>query len=457
MLWVVRAFRRLNMFLAAAAVLLAAGTLPLAAAPDVVVTDIRVGKQANGIRVVLETSGQVDLSIFTLADPYRVVVDLPQVGWRLPTRPLPRDVGQLQKLRYGLFKPGQSRLVLDLRSPAVVVNAFLLRPGEGQGFRAVIDLEGVTHQAFVRSVRTPRIQVAKATPPPPVPVAAVPKLRPRPVTTLRFPAVPAPPPQAATPPSRLVATPPSPLAAIPPTPKPLPAKRRGRRTIVIDPGHGGADPGTTGVGGSYEKHITLAVAREIKRDLEATGRYRVVLTRSRDVFVRLRDRTATAREADADLFISIHANAIENSKIRGLSIYTLSEKASDAEAAALAEKENKSDLIAGIDLSGETAEVTNILIDLAQRETMNQSARLAAMMVREFKRDIRLLRNTHRFAGFAVLKAPDVPAVLLELGFLSNRRDERALQRKGHRAKLAAAIRRSADRYFYDVEEARRR
>ncbi len=441
MLWVVRTIRRLYPILAAA-VLLAAGTPPLAAAPDVVVTDLRVGEQATGIRVVLETSGTVDLSIFTLADPYRVVVDLPQVGWRLPARPLPRDVGQLRKLRYGLFKPGQSRLVLDLRSPAVVVNAFLLRPGEGQGFRAVIDLEGVTHQAFVRSVRKPRIQVAKAAPAaPPAPIAAVPKLRPQPLTTLRFPPPPAP----------------SRQAAILRTPKPKPNRTRGRRTIVLDPGHGGADPGTTGISGSYEKHITLAIAREIKRNLEATGRYRVVLTRNRDVFVRLRDRTAKAREFNADLFISIHADAIENRKIRGLSIYTLSEKASDAEAAALAEKENKSDLIAGIDLSGETAEVTNILIDLAQRETMNQSARLAAMMVREFKGDIRLLRNTHRFAGFAVLKAPDVPAVLLELGFLSNRQDERVLRQKGHRIKLAAAIRRSADTYFYDVEEARRR
>ncbi len=440
MWWVVGTFRRLSPILAAA-VLLAAGTLPLAAAPDVVVTDVRVGERANGIRVVLETSGKVDLSIFTLADPYRVVVDLPQVGWRLPARPLPRDVGQLRKLRYGLFKPGQSRLVLDLRTPAVVVNAFLLRPGEGQGFRAVIDLEGTTRQAFVRSVGKPRIQVARAAPaPPPARGAVVPKLPSLPVTALRFPAPAAPRP-----------------AVLPPPPKPKPTRRRGRRTVVLDPGHGGADPGTTGVGGSYEKHITLVVAREIKRNLEATGRYRVFLTRNRDVFVRLRDRTAKARETNADLFISIHANAIENRRIRGLSIYTLSEKASDAEAAALAEKENKSDLIAGIDLTGETAEVTNILIDLAQRETMNQSARLAAMMVREFKRDIRLLRNTHRFAGFAVLKAPDVPAVLLELGFLSNRHDERALRQKNHRIKLADAIRRSADAYFYDVEEARRR
>jgi N-acetylmuramoyl-L-alanine amidase len=180
----------------------------------------------------------------------------------------------------------------------------------------------------------------------------------------------------------------------------------------------------------------------------------VVLTRNRDIFLRRRDRVAKSRAAGAELFISLHADVIKNRKIRGLSVYTLSEKASDKEAAALAEKENKADLIAGLDLSNESPVVTNILIDLAQRETMNNSSRFAAMLIKELGREVRILRNTHRFAGFAVLKAPDVPSVLLELGFLSNRHEEKALRSKAYRAKLGAALVRGVDQYFARIEEA---
>jgi N-acetylmuramoyl-L-alanine amidase len=243
------------------------------------------------------------------------------------------------------------------------------------------------------------------------------------------------------------------LAMVTPMLKPSGPKKR---LIAIDPGHGGIDPGATGVSGVYEKNITMAVARAVKRRLQATGRYEVLLTRDRDVFVRLRDRVEIARKAGADLFLSIHADTIANKKIRGASVYTLSEKASDKEAAALAEQENKADLIAGVDLSRENPEVTNILIDLAQRETMNQSARFAGLLVGSLKRDVRLLRNSHRFAGFVVLKAPDIPSVLIELGFLSNRYDERLLRDRRHRAKLAGAITAAIDRYFARVEHAER-
>jgi N-acetylmuramoyl-L-alanine amidase len=198
----------------------------------------------------------------------------------------------------------------------------------------------------------------------------------------------------------------------------------------------------------------LSAAREFKAMLQKTGRYRVILTRNRDIFIRLRDRITIARDAEADLFISIHADAIKNRKVRGLSVYTLSETASDKEAAGLAEKENKSDLIAGIDLSDKTPEVANILIDLTQRESMNQSARFATGLVKELARKTKLLRNTHRFAGFVVLKAPDVPSVLIELGFLSNRRDEQALIRKSYRAKLGKAIVEAINNYFTRIEEA---
>ncbi len=378
-----------------------AGKAYPATAANAVVIDLRVGQHAATTRFVLDFTGRVEFKVFTLADPHRVVIDLSEVGWRLPARPLPKRTGLLQKLRYGLFKPGTSRVVLDVAGPVVVKKAFLLEPRGTRRYRLVVDLAAAD----------------SSEPPPPSP---------------------------------------APSAAAIPVPPPKPEPEAVRRVIVVDPGHGGVDPGTTGISGVYEKHVTLAVARTIQERLQRGGRYRVVLTRQRDVFVRLRDRVAFAREAGAELFISLHADAIKDRSISGLSVYTLSETASDKEAALLAERENKADLIAGVDLTRESQEVTSILIDLAQRETMNQSARFAARLVKELSRETKLLRNTHRFAGFAVLKAPDVPSVLLEVGFLSNRRDERALRSKSYRAKLAAAVGRAINRYFDRIEEAAR-
>ena len=199
------------------------------------------------------------------------------------------------------------------------------------------------------------------------------------------------------------------------------------------------------------------MARELKKRLERTGRFKALLTRDRDIFIRLRDRVQMARDAKAELFISIHADSVRNKKIKGSAVYTLSEKASDGEAQELAEKENKADLIAGVDLTHETPEVTSILIDLAQRESMNQSARFAAALVKELRRHTKVLRNSHRFAGFAVLKAPDVPSVLFEMGFLSNPADERALRSRKYRSRLAATVVRSAEAYFARIEEATRK
>ena len=179
----------------------------------------------------------------------------------------------------------------------------------------------------------------------------------------------------------------------------------------------------------------------------------MVLTREQDIFIPLRERIKVAREAKADLFISVHADTVANPSIRGLSIYTLSETASDAEAAALADKENKADLIAGIDLNGETPEVANILINLVQRETMNKSAGFAALAVSELDKSVALLSNAHRFAGFAVLKAPDIPSILVEIGYLSNREEESLLRQSAYRLKLARSLVRSVDRYFAKVHK----
>jgi N-acetylmuramoyl-L-alanine amidase len=194
--------------------------------------------------------------------------------------------------------------------------------------------------------------------------------------------------------------------------------------------------------------VTLAMAKELKTALEASGRYRVVLTRDDDTFIRLRERVAKARAAGAELFISLHADSIGDHNHRGASVYTLSEIASDKEAEALAAKENKADLIGGLDLSNENPEVANILIDLAQRETMNYSARFAVALVADLDRAAKININPHRYAGFAVLKAPDVPSVLIELGYLSNPQDERALKDSKQRKRVAAAIVKACDRFF---------
>ena len=366
------------------------------AAAKPTVTAVRIGEHPSKTRFVIELSARVKFQAFTLAAPYRVVVDLPEVEWRLPDDTV-RKGGLITDLRYGQFADGASRVVLDVAAPAIIVKSFRLEPGGGKGYRLVIDIKRVAAAEF-RRPRAPRS-------------AAVP-----------------------TPGGVSGAKPARPAGA--------------KKVIAIDPGHGGIDPGATGVSGIREKELMLAQARELKRRLESTGRFRVVLTRRDDEFVRLRRRIAIARAADADLFISLHADTIADPKIRGGSIYTLSERASDKEAAALAAKENKADMIAGVELSGQNREVVNILIDLAQRTSMNESAIFAKILTAELSKTMRLLRRTHRFAGFAVLKAPDIPSVLVELGYLSNPIDERNLRRTKHRAKLAAAIVRAVDGYF---------
>ncbi len=474
--------------------MLMAGFVPAAAVgAETVVRDLRVGDHGGKTRFVLELGDRVAFKAVALADPYRLVIDLPEIGWTLPARPLPTDVGLLAKLRYGQVRAGLSRLVLETKGPVRVEAAFMMEAQGGQPYRLVIDMVRSTREAVIAAApasleaagdlpaaRAPVAKAAAMTPPPKAVAATLPTVAP-PASILQAatkspqpppPAVAvAPKPAAAVAPPR-VASPPipsppvlaSPVAAgststaapfaLPP-PKPGSAQRI--RVIAIDAGHGGIDPGALGASGTYEKHITLAMARELAEALEKDNRYKAVLVRDRDVFVRLRERIAISRAAGADLFISLHADALDDSRVRGLSVYTLSEKASDREAELLAERENKADLIAGVDLSGETPEVTNILIDLARRETMNESARLAGRLVKNLPTDAKVLRNSHRFAGFAVLKAADVPSVLIELGFMSNIQDEAALKTKTYRTQMIRSIVQSIDEYFAGTEQARAR
>ncbi len=218
--------------------------------------------------------------------------------------------------------------------------------------------------------------------------------------------------------------------------------------IVIDAGHGGVDPGAIGEHGLQEKDVVLTIAKALRSKLLKTDKYLVKLTRDDDRFIMLRKRIAIAREAGASIFISLHADSADDTDARGLSVYTLSDKASDQEAESLAARENKADVLAGVNLSDEREDVADILISLAQRETNNRSAMLADFLTVSLDGKVRLLPNSHRFAGFAVLKAPDVPSVLIETGFLSHPQEEKMLKTKAYREKVVAGIAQGIDRYF---------
>ena len=414
-----------------------------------VVTDIRVGTERDVTRIVFEFTDALTARMSMLTDPYRLVIDFPEVGWSLPPRPLPAARGVYKKLRYGLFKPGNTRVVLDLLEPVRIRETYMLAPKNAYSHRLVLELSATSLAKFLAAKKTGPVKLSSnAFPNVTAQTLSAPITRIQQLPSLIR----------AARPKNVQKAMPQMQARFPLAPrKPDFRPKRPRFTVVIDPGHGGVDPGTIGVSGTYEKHIALSMSRAIRKALEDFGIYRVKLTRDRDIFIPLRERIKIAREAGADLFISVHADSIKKPSIRGASVYTLSERASDKEAAALAEKENKADLIADIDLAKYEDTTNDILIDLSQREAMNQAAQFATSLKGELKQRIRLLRNTHRSAGFAVLKAPDVPSVLLEVGFLSNVKDERALKTPAHRKKIAMGVAKAVNRYFQRVEQTAQR
>jgi N-acetylmuramoyl-L-alanine amidase len=367
----------------------------------------RLGVYPDHTRFVIDLNRKVDFSYFLLPDPYRIIVDMPEIDWSAPPSKVTSGGGLISGLRYGLFKPGTFRVVLDVSKPSLISKIFTLPASGNKPHRLVIDLAPTSRQSFMDASRESMAAYSA---------------RQRNDTSI-------------TENSADVAV----KSGHDGSDKPL---------IAIDAGHGGVDPGTIGVGGVYEKNVTLPTAREVAKVLAASGRYRVLLTRDKDVFLKLRQRTEIARKNHADLFLSLHADSIKNSHHRGGTVYTLSDGASDKEAAALANKENKADVIAGVDLSEENSLVQSILIDLAQRETMNLSSDFANGLVHELKRSIVLQSKSHRFAGFAVLKAPDIPSVLIEMGYLSNPTDARLLQSPAHQKKMAKAILAAVDDFF---------
>ena len=381
---------------------LAGGAL---AAPSI--TDVRVGLHGDLTRVVLDKTGRTDFSIFTLSGPDRVVIDMPPVRWLPAERTLAVGRAGVVRVRFGQFRPDTSRIVLDLDRPLALYRTTTLpsRGRDGSAMRLVLDFVPVSSSVFQ----------AAATPPEPKEEG------------------------------RSAAPEPA------PEPRPRPPVNAQPHAIVLDPGHGGRDPGAISAGGVQEKAVALAFARELRGALERTGRYRVVMTRDGDSHVGLYRRVDIARDAGADVFLSLHVDHLADSRVRGASVYILSEEASDAESAALAARENMAGAVAGIDLSeGYDEAVTQVLIAMVQKRTSDCSAALATQLVSELGRVAPLVRGSRRSADFRVLKAPDIPSVLIELGFLSNDRDVGRLHSESHRAALADAIVRALDSYFLE-------
>ncbi len=370
-----------------------------------VISDIRLGINGDTTRLVIDMSEKLSYSYLTLDDPYRIVIDLPEVNFDIEGSDHAGDgKGIVEQYRFGLFRAGTSRVVLDLAEPASVERMFILPPNGNSKHRLVLDLKTSTATAFKAAMTAaPSRQVVNQTTTRSVPRTPNARIRPR---------------------------------------------DNDKRIIIVDAGHGGIDPGNLGSIGVPEKTIVLKIARSIRDKLAQNPDYDVRMTRDRDIFIPLGERVNIARRAEADLFISVHADSFRQSSVRGGTVYTLSESSSDREAELLAQKENRSDLIAGIDLRNETDEVTSILIDLARRETMNYSARFTNLLLPELSSQIRMRRNSHRFAAFEVLKAPDVPSVLLEAGYLTNRDDARNLNSAAGRRKISKAVQRGVDAYF---------
>jgi N-acetylmuramoyl-L-alanine amidase len=361
-----------------------------------VATDARLGGDESRTRFVMDLGRKIDVHAFTLADPYRVVVDIPQVIFHLPPKTGEIGRGLVKAFRYGLVMQGGSRLVFDLVKPVKVEKAFVVDATDDAPARLVLDLVATDRDSFVRRIALE-----------------------------------------------------SKLAA-PDLPRANGTDQAGgdkRPLIVLDPGHGGIDNGTKAPSGELEKDIVLNFALRLRDRIEQTGKYRVLMTRTDDSFVALADRVRVARGAGAALLVSIHADALPRGEgdAQGASVYTLSDTATDSEAARLAEKENRADVIAGVDLKSEPDDVAGILLDLAQRETKGLSLQFAHKLVAELKNATVLHKTPLKSAGFRVLRAPDIPSVLVELGYVSNRGDLQSLLSETWRSRTTETVAKAID------------
>jgi N-acetylmuramoyl-L-alanine amidase len=362
-------------------------------------TDVRLGGDDAQTRFVVDLSQKIDVRAFALANPYRVVIDMPQVAFQFRAKTGESGRGLVKAFRFGLVMPGGSRMVLDLAAPARIDKVFVLDAANGQPARLVLDLLAIDRESFMRMVAL----------------------------------------EARVPEARRIEAPPESKSAN--DPRPL---------VIIDPGHGGIDNGTRAASGEVEKTIVLDFALLLRDKIEKTGKYRVAMTRTDDSFVPLAERVAFARARQAALFISVHADALARGEgdAQGATVYTLSERASDARAARVAATENQADVIAGLDLSSEPKDVAGILIDLARRETKTFSVQFAQALVSAMRSAARLHQHPVKSAAFVVLKAPDIPSVLVELGFVTNKADIQSLVSQEWRERTADAMVQAVDSFF---------
>lgn len=356
--------------------------------------------------VKVALSRDVAIDVFTLADPFRVIIELPDTTFPISVQPGTKGKGLVESYHNGVFQAGKGRIVLETLGP-VRVTTFPLSPGpDGKGKMLEVALVPMPVSEFAKGTGAGRADVEKV-------VTALPE-----------------------------GVPESPAA--PPPARPV---------IVIDAGHGGIDPGAVGQGMLLEKNVVFAVARKLEQALKGRQRYEVRMTRTADVFVSLDQRVAESRKNAANLFLSIHADSIEQQSmaqnVSGATVYTLSERASDEQARKMAEKENASDLLAGLaSTKKEDDEVKDILIDLLKRETATFSAEFSNVLLTKLKPKIQLSRDPSRSAAFKVLKQTHAPSVLIELGYMSNDADVQRLNSSEWQERIAEAIASAIDAYF---------
>ena len=357
-------------------------------------SEMRVIGDAQRTRFVVDLEKSPQYGILRLANPYRLVIDIPDVAFDTSERPS-GSRGLVSDYRYGLIAPGKARIVLDLAGPVEVVNSFVLDPVGTEPARLVVDLVPTSADAFAEAARQdlPREQAG-------------------------------------------------------PRIDKGPSASSGLPVVVIDPGHGGIDSGAVGSDGTLEKDLTLKFGLELAKELTAGGEIEPILTREDDTFLALGDRVEVARQHHAALFVSIHADTVRQDYVRGATVYTVSEQASDALSEALATQENRSDILAGLAIENQPDDVTDILFDLARRETKNISVRFAKSLVDDMRGHVALNSNPWRRAAFAVLKAPDVPSVLLELGYLSNADDEKLFKSESWPSVEAKAVARAIEAFI---------
>jgi len=391
-------------------------------------------------------SDDVGYTATILPGPYRVIVEMEGVTFDLPPGAGRRPKGLVKGIRYGVVEEGKARVVIDTLGPVLITKSALDPKAGKKGARIRLELTAISKDVFdaafaidqeklagtdesqsASAEDTPAASqdgeagdvVASTTPaeqPEEVPAAPVikPNLKPDPAATASATQKPA-------------------------VPKPMRAD--GKKVIVIDPGHGGIDPGALSPSkATKEKDVVLAFSKELKDIMDADGRFHVVLTRDDDRFIALKDRVAFARKQGADLFIAIHADTLRGQTATGTTLYTLSDKASDAESEELAQRENRADALAGLDLGSQSEDVAGMLIDLAQRDSRNQASMFSKKALGHFSKVTKMTGKPIRSAGFTVLKAPDVPSILIELGFLSNPKDEERLKSPAWRKRLASAL-----------------